>query len=763
MFHRRLALLWCLCAAIVLVLAVQMSKLSLAEGALRRAAAEERLDLVTWLPTFRGRILDRQGRELAVDRPSHDVAVEYEVIIGEWALRQASRAARSENGSRWADMTAAERDAAKSAHLAEFTRRTDGLWAAIMEIGGIDRAELDRRLDAIKHEVERTAAIVWDRQLKEEIRMERAAADGTGFRPRPIREQRQAHVLLPRVPDATAFALRREIAARELPGVEVRDSSRRAYPWRDADVTVDRSSLPAPLRADDQLTIRVTGVADHILGSMRDEIWASDEERRPFQDPVTGAIDLGGYRLGDDVGARGVERAFEDHLRGVRGVAHKRLDTGAEERTPHVPGRDLRLTIDVALQAQVQAFLSPELGLARVHQYQAGWHPGGVPRPTELPEGTPLDGAAVVLAVQTGEILALVSMPTVAMAAAAPPPCPAPQTPWINRPVEAVYPPGSIMKPLVLLAALTEGAQGADDPIHCTGHFLPQRTDILRCWIYRPPAYNTHGDLSAAEALARSCNIYFYTIGERLGVERLAGWMRRFSIGEPFDVGLLETAPGPGGATVRRGEAGGSIPGPEDIARLDAAGELRFTGTILGIGQGPVTWTPLHAAHAYATLARRGAARRPAIVSDRPGDGTTSGEGTRDLDLDDGVVATILEGLRRSVAEPYGTSNHITYSDGTTEPIINAEGVVVWAKTGTAQATPRSFDLDCDGDEDVALKDPSHAWFVGLAGDAADARPEYAIAVIVEYGGSGGRVSGPIANQIIRALQRLGYLGRPAA
>ncbi len=763
MFHRRLALLWCLCVAVVVLFAAQMSKLSLAQGAAHLTVAEERLDLVTWLPTLRGRILDRQGRELAVDRPSHDVAVDYEVITGAWALRQAARAARSEHRSRWADMSSPERDAAAAARLPEFTRRTDALWAAIMEHGGIDRAELDRRVNAITHEVERTAAIVRDRQLQEEIRLKRAAPDGSGFRPRPIREQRQAHVLLPRVPDSAAFALRRAAAASELPGLEVRDSSRRSYPWRDADVTVDRSTLPAPLRAGDPITIRVTGVGDHVLGSMRDEVWASDEERRPFKDPATGEIDLGGYRLGDDVGSRGIERAFEDHLRGLRGIVRKRLDTGAEDRTPHVPGRDLRLTIDVALQAQVQAFLSPELGLTRVQQYQAGWAPGGAPRPTELPPGTPLDAAAVVLRVETGEILALVSMPTVAMAEAKPPPCPAPQAPWINKPIEAVYPPGSILKPLVLLAALSEGVHGAADPIDCVGHYLPQRQDILRCWIYRPPAFTTHGALRAVEALARSCNIYFYTLGDRLGVERLAEWLRRFSVGEPFDTGLLETAHGPGGAIVRRGEAGGSVPGPDEITRLESAGELRFTGTILGIGQGPVTWTPLHAANAFATLARRGAARPPAVVVDRPGAGAEGSTVTADLDFDEDDVATILEGLRNSVGSPHGTGHHISYPDGTTEPIINAEGVTVWGKTGTAQATPRSFDLVCDGDADVELADPSHAWFVGLVGDGPAAKPEYAIAVVVEYGGSGGRVSGPIANQIIRALQRLGYLRGPSA
>ncbi len=96
------------------------------------------------------------------------------------------------------------------------------------------------------------------------------------------------------------------------------------------------------------------------------------------------------------------------------------------------------------------------------------------------------------------------------------------------------------------------------------------------------------------------------------------------------------------------------------------------------------------------------------------------------------------------------------------DPIINVQDVTVWAKTGTAQARKTTRDIDCDGEPDVSLDDPSHAWFVGLVGqgDAETARPRYAIAIIVEYGGSGGRTAGPVANEIMRALRSEGYLGQ---
>lgn len=765
MFHRRLLLLGAVAAGVTLLLTAQLTRLAVGQGAARRTTAENRLDLVRYLPTYRGRILDRKGRVLAVDRPSYDVAVDYEVITGAWALKGAAREARAANREAWAEMSPQDRDAAIEARLPAYAQRLERLWDAIMRYGGIDRTELDRRLDAIKQDVQTTAAVVWDRQLREEIRFGRAESDV--FHPRPIREQRQAHVILARVPDEVAFAFRRLGAdapdAPGLPGTEVQDSHQRSYPWTVADVTIDRSTLPAPIRSAEPITVRQEGIADHLLGSVRDELWAADRRRRPFQDSETGSVDLGGYRPGDSVGNRGVERVFEDHLRGRRGVERMRLDTGREVREPPAPGRDLHLTIDVALQAQIQAAMWPGLGLASVQQWQAGWDVHGAPRPSLLPLGTPLNSAAVVIEVETGEILAMVSMPTIAAGMSGPEPCRADNQPWVNRPAEAIYPPGSIAKALVLTAAAAEGVQDLDEPIECRGHYLPERNDIVRCWIYRPPAFATHGPLRVEEAVARSCNIYFYTLGEKLGMATLSEWYRRFGVGEPLDVGLLWEQPNADGTVSRVGESGGTVPGADDIAALGTAGELRFASVIMGIGQGPVTWTPLHAANAYAMLARGGRWRGPTLVLERESAEFDRHPQRADLDLDEAAEARILEGLRQSVSEIHGTGHHISYPDGTIEPIINAPGVTVWAKTGTAQAPPRSMDLDCDGTADVELDHASHAWFVGLVGPAAGAdgdrpHPTHAIAVIVEYGGSGGRTAGPIANQIIHALQAHGYL-----
>jgi penicillin-binding protein 2 len=331
--------------------------------------------------------------------------------------------------------------------------------------------------------------------------------------------------------------------------------------------------------------------------------------------------------------------------------------------------------------------------------------------------------------------------------------------PFVNRPVEAIYPPGSIIKPLVLSAAVMERVHRVDGTITCTGHFYPEHTDRARCWLYRPPNFGTHGELATEEAIARSCNLYFYTLADRLGMSRLSSWYRRFGLGEPLDVGLLYPATDRSGAAQQLGESGGIVPGEAEMAALRSRGELNFASVIMGIGQGPVAWTPVQAANAYATLARAGQVLDATLIADesmRPRPRASRA----DLNLDRAIVTTALEGLRRSVMESYGTGHHIRHADRSLEPIFNVPGVIVWAKTGTAQAPPIRGVPGAGAETDGEGSMLDHAWFVGLVGPgpAERAEPQYAIAVIVEYGGSGGRTAGPIANQIILALQKEGYL-----
>ncbi|MBK7406221.1 MAG: hypothetical protein IPJ41_16855 [Phycisphaerales bacterium] len=385
----------------------------------------------------------------------------------------------------------------------------------------------------------------------------------------------------------------------------------------------------------------------------------------------------------------------------------------------------------------MQAILDPAFGFAQVLPWQG--------HDLQMPVGTPLNGAAVVVDVDSGEVLAMVSTPEFSRQDVREHPEDLANDeinrPLINRAIAAPYPPGSILKALILTGAVTNGNYRLGERIQCTGHLLPNNDKILRCWIYREQyGFSNHSarfghDLDAVDALTASCNIFFYTMGRRMGPRVIADTLHEYGLGKPWNLGI--------GA-----EFTGSIGKNNDGSEL---GE--FDATQMGIGQGPVSWTPLHAATAYATLARMGVYIAPRVIDDG-----TAPE-IRETSFDRRAIDAALKGLDGVVNNrENGTANGLTI-DGKREPIFNAKGVHVWGKTGTATAPP-IMGPDPDGDgpgQPIAVREGDHAWVTVLVGREGD-RPKFAISVIMEYAGSGGRVSGPLANQIIHALIDEGYL-----
>lgn len=793
MFHRRLLLLFGGVVLLWLPLAGQLFRLSILQHDTLSGQAESKLIRKQWTPTVRGRILDRKGRVLAQDRPSYDAGVDYRVLAGLWADDRAWKFARRAYRAEWPKLTEERRrelaDKVRPAYVAHLERA----WNDLSTVIQIDRTDLDRRRREIVAKVERRREAVIARKREQEL--EEARARGSELTPQlwqtiqkrtdiATREQSISHPIAPRLTDAVGFLLQglaEEIVelrplegttddAPELidrverfPGVRVIDTGDREYPFESVTVPIDRSSLPSPLRgvpaaedgivdptAPDIADVRVTGVANHVLGWIRDEVFAEDAQaRRDVLDAqpalksrvMFDGVDRGEYLEGDRVGHSGIEATREIQLRGLRGLRRLQLDTGQETFTPAEPGRDLKLAMDVMLQARVQAAMSKELGLSVVQPWHGAITTEGDVQMGPVPIGTELHGAAVVLDVDTGDILAMVSTPTFTREALRD----RPETvfedsinfPFMNRAIAKPYPPGSIVKAIVLASAVNRGVYSLDQRIECTGHFFPNRPLEFRCWIYKR-AFTTHSaqlehDLSAPEALMVSCNIFFYTMGQRLGPAGIAATYRDYGVGTPFNLGLGIEYPG----TVGQKNDG------SDLTIQDAI--------FMGIGQGPVAWTPLHAAAAYATLARGGVVLPPRIVADDPR------ATPRELSLNPAGVSAALEGLRLSVNNTKGTGNHITIA-GRDELIFNVPDVTVWGKTGTAQAPPVRYDPDGDGPLPArTVIEGDHSWFVVLAGPKGD-RPRYAVAVVVDYGGSGGKVSGPICNQIVHALKVEGYL-----
>jgi cell division protein FtsI/penicillin-binding protein 2 len=808
MFVRRLLLILAMMLVGMGALTGQIWRLTVAQGAALRDEAETKLVARDWIPTSRGRILDRKGRVLAQDRPSFDVAIDYRVISGEWAIRQAASAARKMVGAAaWGKLDSTQRQSRIDVMVPVFQQHLEGMWARLAQLSGVSEGKLLERRNEIEQRVTNMALVLNGQRINKELKARLAA--GEEITPqfedeiskridRPLTEQKAPHVVLPSVPDMVGFELRRlgeqkvelsvprddgsplTVTVPLMPGMSVVDSGDREYPYEHVDVDVDLTTLPGPLKKETTLKVPCDGVAYHILGRMKETAQAEDNIRRkehieedpafreraltPASPALPRRLDRGEYTAEDSAGQSGIEASQEDVLRGLKGLKVQRLDTGDDTTIDATAGRDVKLTIDIMLQARVQAAMSRQVGLAIAQDWQHGDHPEN---PT-VPDGTLLNGAAVVLEVDSGDILAMVSTPTIPRALLKDSPDAIfkdalnekVNVPWLNRAIANPYPPGSIVKALMLNAAVTMGRHNLDVPIDCTGHLFPDKPNQFRCWIYKSFGGRTHGPLMAPDALMVSCNIYFFTVGQRLGPDGIVQAYRMFGVGDSWDLGVGTEFSGTVGSYIRKPD--GSLE-RDERGLLRTAEPSKSDAIQMGIGQGPVAWTPLHAADGYATIARGGIRMKPHLIDNGSVPETT------DLHLDQRGVRAALEGLSKSVNQREGTGHHVQFTPGVDTPHFNAEGVQVWGKTGTAQAPTISvrpgdplYDKGVD-DPDLpagvkALRRGDHSWFVVLVGRAGEDRPRYAIAVMMEYAGSGGKVSGPIVNQIIHALKKEGYL-----
>ncbi len=456
----------------------------------------------------------------------------------------------------------------------------------------------------------------------------------------------------------------------------------------------------------------------HVVGYLR-EVDAETLEREQDR----------GYRPGDRVGAVGVERRWESYLRGERGwrkvlratrsAAKARLARDARFREEQeartlpqpsqvqpVPGRDLTLTLDAELQ---------EAAAEALRSFRAG--------------------AVVVVDVHTGRLLASYSSPAVepdvasgaegaeGVRAAFKAADSNPLRPARDRTTSAEYPPGSTFKPFTALAALGDGTISARTRVTCRGrHRFGNR------WF---GCNGVHGQVSLHEAMLESCNTFFYTLAERLELDRLAETATAFGFGAKTGLGLNP-------------EIAGSVPTRSSYMR---EGDGRFRGgfTLLSaIGQGSTSVSVLQVALAYAALANGGTLYQPQVVSSIEGsDGTVVQDFPprvlREIPLNPTHLALVKAGLLAGVTDRKGTAH-----------AASLPGVDVAGKTGTAEvgdALPAGLS---PAEAEFFRRD--HAWFAGYA-PAAD--PEIAIVVVAEHGGSGGKQAAPVAMRIVREWQKL--------
>ncbi len=455
--------------------------------------------------------------------------------------------------------------------------------------------------------------------------------------------------------------------------------------------------LPAPHR-----NYRLGTLAAHALGYL--------SEVNPDELEALEAQGLD-YHEGDYVGRRGIERAFEQDLRGKDGAERvvvdakgRRLDKNEllrdadRVRLPR-PGNNVVLSLDLKLQEVAEQTL-----------------PG-------------LAGAVVALDPRTGFILVLLSRPEIdpnlmtgriskaelqAMAED-------PLQPEIFRPLQEQYHPGSTFKPVTALAGLERGAITKTSTIGCSGGYT-LGTRRWRCW-----QDSGHGTVNLHRAIAQSCDTFFYWVGDRTGLDPMAEMARALGLGQITGLGIGAEVPGviPDVAYHNANTPGGYYPG----YALNTA-----------IGQGDVNVTPMQMAVMYAALGNGGTVYRPQLVKriedvDGKSVKTFSPEVRSHLSVKPDNLAAVVDGLRAVVNEPGGTGY------GHRLPDIEVAG-----KTGTAQVVAmgekriKSADLEYEHGD--------HAWFCAFA-PAVD--PEIVVVVLNEHAGHGGTASAPTAMAIIKA------------
>ena len=433
--------------------------------------------------------------------------------------------------------------------------------------------------------------------------------------------------------------------------------------------------------------------ASHLLGYVG-EVSPEQLEKPEFSELHQGSV----------VGQYGVEKFFDRLMRGQAGQKSIEVDAiGHEKRTvvveqPHA-GDNLYLTIDVRLQKVAENLLGEE------------------------------SGAIVALDPRTGDVLAMASRPGFDPNVLSRELTPKQWAeivqdegrPLNNRASQGQYPPGSVYKVMMAAAALETKTVTPSTTIFCNGGYQFGRR------LYHDWKAGGHGSVDLRHALVQSCDVYFYTVGQRMGIETMASFAHQFGLGEETGIELPS-------------ERIGIV--PSEAWKRKAKNEPWLPGETISasIGQGYVSVTPLQMASLIGTVANDGAMFRPRLVQavmDR-----ATGELQRrpavlkrTLNLRPGILPVIKDALAGVVKEGTATK-------------AQSALVTIAGKTGTAQMTA----LRTGPEKDIPKKFRDHAWFVAFAPVEA---PTIAVAVLGEHMGHGGSASAPLAKELIETYVKL--------
>jgi penicillin-binding protein 2 len=421
------------------------------------------------------------------------------------------------------------------------------------------------------------------------------------------------------------------------------------------------------------------GLAAHLIGYVGE---VSEQELN--------TAEFAKYSQGDIVGKFGLERQYNDSLMGIDGERRVEVDSlgrehGRElENNPSTPGHNLQLTLDLDLQAVAELALEGKRGAVIALDPRNGDVLAMVSRPT-------FDPNLFTSKIRAEDFRNLTSDPN---------------NPFLNRAIQAQYAPGSTFKPIIAMAALETHTIDENFTVHCSGGAMFYGA-FRRC-------DEVHGTLDLHRAIVKSCDTYFYTVGDKLGIEKIAEYASMTGLGRKTGIDLP-------------GEQEGVVPSPKWKLKTQrdkwSAGET----ISVAIGQGAVLVTPIQLASAIGGLANGGVWFKPHMVKM-----AAASDPIRRVEFNPANLATMISGM-------YGVVN-----EGGTGSTAQIPGIEVCGKTGTAQRISLELAKSGKAGGDLAKE---NGWFVGFA---PREHPEIVVVALYEAS-SHGYFAAPIVRDVIKA------------
>ncbi|UCG48114.1 MAG: hypothetical protein JSU94_21890 [Phycisphaerales bacterium] len=702
MYDKRIKIFIALSLLMLMICLLRLVQMQLLPGSSVQddiAELKRQRGLSRQLKTLRGRILDRNAVVLADDQPRFQIYIDYRLCsIFDHRVRKASLLA-----------AAGTQRAGSTSPVFDIDKRLDAKLEDARNIikkcarFGVQTEFIDSRINEINNRI-------WN--LRTFLAWRRNNPD-----PNIIAEYKGRISEIPLSVAVRDFRKRYPAENKRLELIhKVRDipEMTKSRPLLELETDNDVFTAQVEFMGVEGIEIRAKGERYYYFGPVASQTigWVGPVTQKPDLQLFAGDR-LASYLEGE-VGGRedGVEYVCEAVLRGKRGEDFFDIDRQHVSHTETQFGSDVTLTLDIALQKRIEEHLAnPESNLNH-----------------EAPS------AAVVVDVQTGDILALVSLPgfdlnfvRVAYDEFAHDPC----KPMINRAINKRYSPGSVAKPLILIAGLESGKITADEIIPCPA--LPAPGDWPDCWVFRRyQVGHTDWPNFARNAVKGSCNIYFSRLADRLDPLILQKWLFAFGYGRHILEPPLQTDH-ERNFRQRAGVISTIVPRRDvnDFSKLPPIAKREMK--MFGIGQGNFRVTPLQVANAMAVIARKGIYKPPRLFFDDP---KTSEAHAVNISISPQTLAVLYDGMHAVVNESGGTAY------ATFQPFLKdfaEQDVKIYGKTGSTE-------------------EPENAWFAGFVHGGRGRG--ITVALVVEGGESGSSDAAPLAREIIQFCIDAGYLGR---